>query len=637
MSGQLSKTIQLGVIILALELLAELKLPLPRLVAAAAVALGISRKSGYQARDRLRALLGEARKRSKKEGASRRELLHLRIRVQVLTYERDHAVRFADRSRHLSREARELAVRLLREFKDGLSETEVADELGVPLSSLRRWNEEATEEGEIRSKPEHRGRHRRARPEDVERVLEEYQRLEEPVTLEEFSQEFNEKYPDRTLDRKTITRILLRAGLVEPEVKDRGEPYHGKFRVYFPGAQVALDATRSEVVFTAAPEETITLSEEVVIDIASGTILGKALEREENSDGVERVILQARAECESILAVLSDNGSANRAERIERMAERETEVGQIFSFPYHPQTNGHLEGLFGQFSRIVGKKIALDDSSRESLARSVVEIIWRIFAHFHNYSPRAGLNGLSPLEYLRRYVPKPEEVEEARKGLEKEKERSRDLRRPHLRLSERGFQTLVERIVARHGFEVPLPEALKALVNYDQEVIESSSDAFFVQSARDGFDKRKRTFRYLVGIARNKQKDIDAARLRSRIGTLDGERVRAEGEAARQKLREEEREEAEALRRQPERVILQYAEMLLRGRLRFLRERWLAGLRRGLRALGEIGRATHAMLENLAVTIRSWGEYSEDLKEEMVKLLVSEYQIVRSPEGLDSS
>ena len=120
----LSKTIQLGVIILALELLGKLKISSPRLVAAAALLLGISRKAGYKARERIVEVL---------QGAStppedlRRELVSLKIRNQVLTYERDHpGVRFGDRGQHVPRDAKVLCVRILRDFRSELSESEIA-------------------------------------------------------------------------------------------------------------------------------------------------------------------------------------------------------------------------------------------------------------------------------------------------------------------------------------------------------------------------------------------------------------------------------------------------------------------------------------------------------------------------------
>jgi len=372
----------LGVIILALQVLRGLKFARrPRIVLWAARALGVSRKAGYQSARRIRQILESGPVEGPDEEL-RREVLRLRIRNQILTYERDHpGVRFDERDAHLSPEARSLCVRLLRDFKGQLTNTEIAQAMGVPLPSLFRWRAEADANANFPSKPERRGTHRRAGPEDIQRVIEEYQALSCDVTLEEFTVSFNEKYPEHRLDRRTITRILQANGLRTTEKRGDPPPYHARFRVYYPGAQVSIDAKRTSVVFVGERRQVITLTKEVGIDIATGAILGDALEKTENANGVERVLIQVREEYRSILALLSDNGSANRAADAEGIFQWEGGgVGRIFSFPYHPSTNGHLEGVFGQFARIVGD-LEIDDTSRETIASSVAEIVWRVFIH----------------------------------------------------------------------------------------------------------------------------------------------------------------------------------------------------------------------------------------------------------------
>lgn len=626
---QLSKTICLGVIVLALQLLRELKfLRLPRIILPAANALGVSRKSGYQAARRLREIL-QSPPASDADEDLRREVLRLRIRTQVLTFERDHpGVRFDERHAHLPEEAKSVCVRIGRDFQGQLSGSEIAGALGVPLPSLVRWDTKADGEARFPQKPERRGIHRRSGPEDVQRVLEEFKALAQDVTLEEFTASFNQKHPDNPLDRRTITRILQANGLQKIETRTGPEPYHPPFQVYFPGAQVAIDAKRSGVVFKREPERIFTVTKEVGIDIASGAILGDALGKTETSDGVERVLVRVHEEYRSVLALLSDNGSGNRAADPKAIFQW-AEDRRIFSFPYHPQTNGHLEGLFGQFVRIVGR-IEIDDSTKETLASSIVEIVWRVFIHFHNHSPRDRLGGQSPLEYFRRYVPSPEEVEAARKGLRRQGERSRISRVPHPRLADPDFRVRVEGILRRHRLGVQVGEAVRALLPYDLRVIESGSTALFVQSQRDGFDERKRTFAYFLGIVRNKQREVDTERRRSHHLAQETARRLEEMERDRRVIEKERLQEEEDLRVQPEKVVLWYCGMLLSGGLKLGRARWLEGLRRGLQALRKLGRATHAVLERLAGTIRSWGKFQERLKEEMVKLLFAEGERVTS-------
>lgn len=630
-----SKTVQLGVIVLAYRFLRQHDaLPLPKSISEAAKHLEVSRQAGYEAaKVVLRQLNEEEDGESEPDRLSRleRDLTLLSIRNQVLTFERDHpGVRFADRSQHLPEDGKILCVRILRDFQERLGEAAIAAALAVPASSLRRWNQEVDDHLRFPEKPDGRGKSRHHREEDEQRVLALWKTLDEETTLVEFSARYRREHPDRPLDPKTIGRILQRHGLAPLEAKERGRPYHDKVEIFFPGAQAATDATECQVSFAreGAPTETVTLKEQVALDIASGTILGTALREEEDAEGVKRVVVRAREECESILAVLSDNGSANTSGAVKRVTEEETELGSIFTFPAHPRTNGHIEGFFGQFNRIVGS-IAIDDSSRESIARSVLTLVWAIYTHFHNYSPRKRLGGLAPIEYLRRYAPSPEEVEGARSGLRKRKERSAALRRPNPRLRDEAFRLLVESLIADHGFDVELEKALEQLVAFDTDVIERSSRALTVASCRDGFDENKRTFAYFMGIVQNKQREADEARLRREV---ERDRTRfglGRGRIHDQRVAVERAQDVEELRQRPEGVILEKAALLLAGEFRYLRESLLDHLRRALGSLERLGRNTPHAIDTLALEIRGWGEFREELKDQMIERLRKEARTAR--------
>jgi hypothetical protein len=306
--------------------------------------------------------------------------------------------------------------------------------------------------------------------------------------------------------------------------------------------------------------------------------------------------------------------------------EEHSELGTIFTFPYHARTNGHLEGLFGQFSRIVGP-LEIDDSSRATLATSIVEVIWRIFIHFHNHSPQKRLDGKSPLDYLRTYTVLPREVEAARKGLGAQKQRSQKSREPHPRLSDPVFRALVTRILTEHQLqEVELDHALKSLVAFDTAVIESASSAFSAYSKRDGFEESKRHFAYFMGIVRNKQKAVDQDRRNAAADVLRAQRLLDETAGRRQELEEDDRQERQELKTQPEAVILKYAKLLMRGRFRWLRQTCFQGIREGLQALHRLGRTSTQVLDDLALTIRGLPDFAEDVKEHMVRLLSEEVE-----------
>ena len=350
------------------------------------------------------------------------------------------------------------------------------------------------------------------------------------------------------------------------------------------------------------------------------------LTSQENAEGVTHVVVKARQECESLLAVLADNRSSNTAAEAQWAMEEHSELGPIFTFPYHARTNGYLEGFFGQFSRIVGL-LEIDDSSRATLAQSLVDVVWRIYIHFHNHSPRERLGGKSPLEYLRTYTVLPKELEEARRGLADQQRRSRESREPNPRLSDPVFGALVKRILATHGFkDVEFDRALKSLVAFDTALIESASCAFSAQSQRDGFEESTRHFAYFMGIVRNKQKALDQNRRNAAADVLRAQRILDEGAVHRQEVEDEEHTERHQLTAEPEQVILTYAQMLMRGRFRWLRQKCLQRIRAGLDSLCKRGHATIRALEGLILTIRTLPGFAEDVKERMISLLTEEYE-----------
>lgn len=201
----------------------------------------------------------------------------------------------------------------------------------------------------------------------------------------------------------------------------------------------------------------------------------------------------------------------------------------------------------------------------------------------------------------------PQEVEEARKELDKQRKTFRGAALSNPRLQDPRFQALLERVLSL-GLAVSSDEASEALLRYDDAVIERARNAFVIQSQRDGLDKQKHNFAYFMGIVRNKQKDIDKARLQTEIGIHNTTEQIRRLAADRDQIRREQAEEKLQLERRLEEIVLRHADMLARGGLRFAREQWLDGIRRGLDGLRTLGRLTQPNLDRLAATIRSWGQ-----------------------------
>ena len=132
-----------------------------------------------------------------------------------------------------------------------------------------------------------------------------------------------------------------------------------------------------------------------------------------------------------------------------------------------------------------------------------------------------------------------------------------------------------------------------------------------------------------VKVALSKRLEIDEARVREEVEALKARRFEEDLKAHQRELEREKAQEEKDLRSEPERVILNYAELLLAGGLKFLRATLLESLRKGLKALLELERPRE-VVKHLAATIRSWAKYREQLKDQMVELLYAEYEALRT-------
>jgi hypothetical protein len=186
------------------------------------------------------------------------------------------------------------------------------------------------------------------------------------------------------------------------------------------------------------------------------------------------------------------------------------------------------------------------------------------------------------------------------------------------------FCQQVDGIIQEHRFDIDRGKALEVLVHFDQSVIDSANVAFCAYSKRDGFDERKRHFAYFMGLVKRKQKEVDQARRNAAAEILRTQRLLDENAAHERTLEEEQRQEELDLKTRPERVILKYADLLMRGRFRLMRNMCFGRIRQGLIALRRLGRTGTQIIALLAVKIRSLPEFAEDRKDRMVTLLSEE-------------
>jgi len=585
-----------GVVALAVEMVSAMKIGFHIPVMTIARCFSTSRQTVYQLRDEVRQALDAAFQRKKPGPAAHpvehdRDLAEVRkqhalaeLRIEVLSFERDHEIVFSrSRHEHLAPEHRTFLVGLFRRWREaGLSEAAIAETTGVPLTSLRRWDQDADADACFPEKPDHRGEHRKPSIGLIREVIAAYEALKEDVALCDFVETFNRDRAE-PVPADTISKILQSYGLRRVRHPEKYGLPPEKFRVYFPGAQFSIDG--KQFVMRVGPTD-VRVTCQLGIDIASTLILGHVIGLQETAEGT-RVTIRVARQAAPFLAALLDNRSGNvaGADACEGM-----EVGPIFTFYYRPQTNGHLEGgIWSPVEKAVGP-IVIDTSSPEAIAESVAKIIMRMYAYFWNRTSRERLGGKSPLEYFRTYTPTTEEVEQARRELQETKERSE---RAHRRAPEMPAEKriLIETVCEHWDFDAK--EQLRFLAPFDRDLIAEADSLFAAQTQRESWCEDKRNPRYFYAIVRNLQKARDDDRQNVHARMRNGELLKRRIANRKREIEQEEKAEQERLKTHPELVVREYIEMAARNQFRFFPAPLWTRIKRALpplRKMGALGR-----------------------------------------------
>lgn len=212
-----------------------------------------------------------------------------------------------------------------------------------------------------------------------------------------------------SVSESTLFRRLKERGLIEPRpFEDLPAAKEWKHKTTAPDQIWQCDGTNFFVVnygyYKAIP----------VVDDYSRKILAMPVKPDESShsiaDAVEEAIEAARREGHTLQArplLLSDNGPGFIGDVLSRyLAQRG--IRHIFGQPYHPQTQGKVEGVN---KKIKGRVKMLVYCSPEALAEAVTEAV-----RAHNATPREALKNVSPNDV---YVGRMEEILKRRAELKR--------------------------------------------------------------------------------------------------------------------------------------------------------------------------------------------------------------------------
>lgn len=424
--------------------------------------------------------------------------------------------------------------------------------MGVSAELLARWEKES----ESNNEKSLRGQTSKFSDEQIAFVVKTwkaYNAARKKVKFKAFMKEMRKqwKMTDWVIpcpSRKTVEDMLFGNGLYKAAAPKPRAPHTAKVKTFFPNAQVLLDGKQVDVIYKG---QSYRVTLEFVKDIASGATTGAAIGTTENYDLVKKALDDHIAKNGDPLAILTDNGPANRPLTIELGS---TGKLVIRAHPYRPQTKGHIESEFGVFEKKVSR-IEIKGQADQEIAMSIVDVVARMYLRLRNRTPRCGSCPLTP-EKLMHYTPSKLESENAYQVLATEREKKQELAEQALKIS-REKADLIDSIVKEHKLTGDRILLKKALRHVEISAIKEAESRFYMASERDTFDERKRKMAYFCKIALNIQQERDQARqqqIAQRRYGLDEKACRFREQRIAELKR---RAELEKLKKRPHEVILE--------------------------------------------------------------------------------
>lgn len=304
--------------------------------------------------------------------------------------------------------------------------------------------------------------------------------------------------------RRLITDILIANGRYKEKIRGRYPVYRPRIKRFYPNAQLVLDGKEKEIEVWG---ERFSFNLETLKDIHSDAITACKLSDEEDGRVLRAVIEEHIEKYGSPLSILYDNSSANLSSEVSEVLREHSHIIPIKAFKGCPQTKATLEGEFSLFERTVGE-LKVEGVKKKEIAKDMLSLVVDVYVKMRNMMGRCSVCNRRPLD-LMNYIPTEQEIDNAKRELQKIKKRSDKLRDKGGNLLPEKEQ-LIEDIIKRNGLEVDdMDRFKKVMLAYDQEALKKAELDFYAYSQRESFDESKRTGQYFGGIVRNKQIDID--------------------------------------------------------------------------------------------------------------------------------
>ena len=463
-------------------------------------ATGMGRSRAYEIRAHLEAWLRNLERppgRPSKPGTNESTVVTPHIMRKVLEYVCHHpgCLVAGDGRRRYSVAFRHFILELLESHRDVTIE-DFAGASTIPLGTLKDWLRGGNE-GLQPAEQEKATLNLGCRGPQIETVLAEWNQWRGSFTAFCDHVQLHCRIPfGRTLIRSVLEAHGVRTRKRRPGRSPDEQALRGAFETFFPHAQWVGDGS---VVLVQVGDQVFTFNVQLDVDTYSDAFLGADVSDVEDSGAVIDATLDSAEQCATLpIALLLDNKPCNHT------AEVQAAVGDTIIIPatqYRAQNKAHVEGGFGLLKPTL-EGLSLDASSPRELARSFLRGLVVTWGRTINHRPRRDRGGKSRVDLLED-KPTPEQVEQARKALQKKLREQRRKRQTEAARQNPVVRQTIAAAYERLHLKDPDGHALTATARYPLDAVVEAIAIFEGRLRAGTLPERKTTAAYLRGIAKN--------------------------------------------------------------------------------------------------------------------------------------
>ncbi len=502
------KTLMLAILALARHLAAALAVDLTAPMAEICRTLGANRTSVYEQLQRLLACLGELAKArpGRPPATDAPEPAHeqeaLRLTVEVLEYRLQHPgsvvehpqrTTYADAFRRFVLQHHDRWQGSLQAF---------ADAVQIPLDTLRDWKRH--DRAEVLQPQDKRRPSVPANASELTRqIVDEWMRWVGPV------RPFI-GYAAECFDLSTaqVARLMKILGLIRTRRRRSGCRYRGSTQALSPGTMLVTDGKWLTLELLDS-EQTFYFNWQGIVDQTTGCDTAAVVTPQEDAAAVRQAYEHSVHFLGGVVpdALLHDNKPCYDDAQLRQTLDRYG-TDMIPATSGRAQNKAILEGAFGLFQQRVGI-LRLDDTDDDTLWRSAVAEMVRVYTAATNAVPRPELDGRSRLQALEEACPTAEQRRRDEDFLARLKA---DHRRPGQRQPLPESLQLIEHVFERFDLVAhdPSGELQRYLATFSPAAIRRA--AALLAAKLDHHLDHRYAHRYLTKVIRTQQDELDLER-----------------------------------------------------------------------------------------------------------------------------